>query len=215
MTGRIISIMVFLLIGACAHTPPESRTPLLTYEEHIELAAIYEKRGETDRALMEYEKASRVGGNNPYPYFAMGNIYLGRWLYIDAEDSYIKAIELDPDVGIFYNNLGWLYLETNRPIMADSVVRQGLVMDPGRSYIYLDTLGVIATRLGNFEEAEGLLNEAAVIIPAIDTLGLFHIYNHLVELYLITGDDEKADEMESKIDELRSFDPMLPYAPPR
>jgi Tfp pilus assembly protein PilF len=189
---RVITILSFFLIGACTYTPYEPRGPLLSYEEHIELATIYEKRGETGLALREYKKAVRG-------------------YYLDAEDSFRKAIELDPNVGVFYNNLGWLYLETNRPIMADSVVRRGLVMDPIRSYIYLDTLGVVETRLANFGEAERLFNEALVHAPLVDTAALFHIYTHLLELYLITGDEKKADEAKDKIEELRRFEPFFPF----
>jgi Tfp pilus assembly protein PilF len=215
VTGRVISILGLLFLGACAHPPYEPsyepKGPLLSYDEHIELATIYEARGKTGLALREYKKAARIDESHPFPYFAMANIYLARGFYIEAEENYLKAIELDPDVGVFYNNLGWLYIETNRPILADSMVRQGIVNDIGRRYIYLDTLGVIETRLGNFGEAERLLNEALVTAPVIDTEALFHIYTHLLELYLVTGDEKKADEAKKKIKELRKFEPFFPY----
>jgi Tfp pilus assembly protein PilF len=217
MTGRVISILGLLFIGACAHPPYEPRVmllskgPLLTYDEHIELATIYEARGETGLALREYKKAARFDESHSFPYFAMGNIYLARGYYIEAEENYLKAIELDPNVGVFYNNLGWLYIETHRLIMADSMVRQGLVNDLGRRYIYLDTLGVIEMRLRNFGEAERLLNEALVVAPVIDTAALFHIHTHLLELYIVTGDEKKADEAKRRIKELKRFEPFFPY----
>lgn len=212
MTLRVIAIAGLVFIGSCAYPPPYEPTgPVLSYEEHMRLASVYERRGETGLALREYKKAAMAEAGRAHPHFAMGNIYLAGGYYLEAEDSFLKAIELEPEVGVFYNNLGWLYLQTGRPIQADAIVRRGLVNDPRRSYIYFDTLGVVETVLGSFAEAELLLNEALASIPHTDTVGLFHIYTHLHELYLITGEEDKADEAKRRIRELGLIAPPFPY----
>lgn len=206
MTGRAIAIACFLIIGSCAYFPPapphEPPGALLSYDEHMQLASVYEKRGERNLALREYRNAAGADPSRAHPHFAMGNIYLASGYLLEAENNFLKAIEIEPDVGVFYNNLGWLYLYTNRPIAADSMAKRGLTLDPQRSYIYLDTLGVVETKLGNFQEAERLLKDALAFIPATDTFGLYHIYSHLHELYHVTGDGDKAEEIEKRIKEL-------------
>jgi tetratricopeptide (TPR) repeat protein len=177
----------------------------------MERGAEYERRGQTGPALREYRSARTTDPENPYPYFAMGNVYLAMGHYLKAEDNFQRAIELDPEVGVFYNNLGWVYIETNRPVMASGTVRRGLALDLERPYVYLDTLGVVETILGNFAEAESFLLEAEGVIPLTDYEGLSHIYNHQIDLYMKTGEERKGDEARRKLRALGPFHFPRPY----
>ncbi|MEE9615092.1 MAG: tetratricopeptide repeat protein [Thermodesulfobacteriota bacterium] len=196
----IIFILSIMLVS-CATTSPYGyeEGKELTPEEHLRLGEIYEQRGELDLALREYRYAARGRRGNPMSHFAMGNLYMQRGLYMEAEDHFLAAIDMEPLNGVFHNNLGWLYIEQGRLGEAETHIRQALAMDPFRNYIYIDTLGVIYTRYRSYEEAERLLDEAAAYAPSGDKDALLHIYMHQLELYRLTGDEDKELKVLRKI----------------
>jgi tetratricopeptide (TPR) repeat protein len=77
----------------------------LTPEEHINLGLSYEKNGEYDAALKEYESAAK---NMPIGYLYIGNMYFQRGMIEKAEKAYKQAIDNTGDPRAF-NNLAWLY----------------------------------------------------------------------------------------------------------
>lgn len=187
----------------------------LTFEEHVRLAGIYESKGNLDGAEKEYGTALLINSGDPRPHFGMGNIYLKKRLYDRAEESYLKAIDLDPERGVYFNNLGWVYIETGRPVIAQAIVTRGLTLDPARQYIYLDTLGVIETMVGNYDGAEVFFNRAAMTIQVTDTGGLINIYTHLYDLYLRAGRTKEAGDAKRKLDNLMmGVAPALPVMVP-
>ncbi|GER94174.1 hypothetical protein A45J_1933 [hot springs metagenome] len=78
----------------------------LTPEEHINLGVAYEKKGELDLAIKEYEIASK---KLPIAYLYLGNVYMQKENLDEAEKYYKKAIKKQPDIADAYNNLSWLY----------------------------------------------------------------------------------------------------------
>ena len=60
----------------------------LTPEEHLNLGVSYEKKGELDNALKEYETASK---KLPAAYLYIGNIYYLKGEFDKAERYYRKS----------------------------------------------------------------------------------------------------------------------------
>jgi len=197
----IVSALLFVFYGCAAVEPAD--TTGLSPEEHFKLGAIYESRDKFELALREYRQAAARYGIRADAYFAMGNVYLRLERLRKAEVSYKRAIHLKPSKGIFHNNLAWVYIETGELDKAEEKVRMAMWVDAGNRYVYLDTLGVIKTRLGSFDEAGSLLTEAASKAPAQDRKGLRQIYEHLFDLYMKTGEGAKADLVMEKIRKLR------------
>ena len=98
---------LFLLLALSSCTIPKIAVlhDPLTPEEHITLGVSYEKKGELDPALEQYEAASR---KLPVAYLYMGNVYFQKNDANHAEEAYKKAIEKANDARA-YNNLAWLY----------------------------------------------------------------------------------------------------------
>jgi len=197
-----LAIALSLSILGCVHLPATDNPNVLSYEEHYKLATIYESKGENEPAVRAYENAIKVYDKNPGAYFGAGNIYLRMKKYDEAEKYYLKAIELDPSNGSYYNNLGWLYMETGDLKKAEAKAREAAEKDPSKAYIYLDTLGVIQTRENNLPEAEKSLNEAARLAPSTEKEGLREILNHLLDVYLKTGDTAKASGVRDRLKKL-------------
>lgn len=192
------------ILTACAHIPepPRPSSRLLSVEEHLKLGSVYETKGELELALKEYEDASIEDPADAEAYFSAGNVYMKLDRLAEAEDRYLKAVALAPASGAYRNNLGWLYMEQGKYAKAEEHVREAMAGDPRRIYIYLDTLGVIQTRKGDFAAAEKSLTDAASEVPRSETDGLSAIYRHMLELYNLSGEPDKADALRNKINRL-------------
>ena len=196
LTAYCLLLTVFT--GCAGHQIIIVKDPLKA-EEHARLAQIYEAQGETELATQEYKKALEQDKTSTAAYFGLGNISFKKAEFTDAEMYYKKAIEnTSPDDqknAMFYNNLSWVYIETNKRLAeAETLAQKAVRLDIARGYIYLDTLGVIYTRLNEYEKAEDSLLTALKNAPYEKT-ALRHINIHLFELYEIKGDRDKLREV--------------------
>lgn len=179
----------------------------LSPDEHLRLGAVYEAKNEDGLALREYLEATGAGPGNPAAWFGLGNVYLKKKMHNEAIESYLKAVELDPKNGDFHNNLGWAYMESGQLDKAEDAVRDAIRIDRSGLHMYLDTLGVIEMRRGDYAGAQRSLKEAAAEAPLADSAGLKIIYGHLLELYTAIGDSSGAAWAEEK---MKSVDAAAP-----
>lgn len=158
---------------------------------HIDLAVSYETGKEHDLALREYEKAVSIDPSAPDAWFGMGNIHLIKKDWIAASKNIEKAIRLRPTEGLYRNNLAIAYMEAGRLDDGLKAARKGLELDPVRSYIYMDTLGMILTREGKTTLAEKAYEEALTKATAAGA-NEGEIMDHLLVLYEATGEVASA-----------------------
>jgi tetratricopeptide (TPR) repeat protein len=200
MKKHLLALLVFASFGAygCGVVDIKEQDAL-THNEHMKLGAIYESKGEYELALREYGDAQAIDTKEPRVYFAMGNVYLKMKDYDNAEKEYRKAIELGaaPD---FYNNLSWVYIERGQLDKARAAVNEAVaIAQPEKGYIYLDTLGVVLMKSGEYEEAEESFMKAADTVHGKNREAYLAIYGHLVELYKKEGKTEQASIVEEKL----------------
>jgi len=136
-----LSLLCFIIMSSCAFPRIVILDDPLSPEEHINLGVAYEKQGELDNALKEYEKASE---EIPLAYLYMGNIYLKKNDYENAEVSYKKAIRKDPQNADARNNLAWLYYLTKENLdKAENLALEAIALNPAKKDVYQDTLDKI------------------------------------------------------------------------
>ena len=140
---KALCLTLLVLAASCCVMPRIAilRDPL-TPEEHINLGVSYERRGELDAALKEYETAS---GKSPLAFLYLGNVYFQKRAFSDAEHAYRKAIERkgSPEA---YNNLAWLYYTENEHMGdAEQLAAKAVELSPG-SDSFADTLRKVRER---------------------------------------------------------------------
>lgn len=116
----------------------------LSPEEHINLGVAYERKGEFEAAIKEYEAAAK---KNPLAYLYLGNVYFDIKDYEKAEAYYKRSIEENPQNSDAYNNLAWLYYTTGKNLEeAERLALKAIELNPSKSAIYKDTLQRIRER---------------------------------------------------------------------
>jgi Tfp pilus assembly protein PilF len=165
-------LIVLLLAGGCSRIPKiiVLEDPL-TAEEHVDLGVAYERKGELDLALREYEKALRKDGKFYRARVNLGNIFLAKKEYGKAREEYLQALELRPGDAEATNNLSWAAIFSGEGIEEALTRMESVVSGPGgRQPTLLDTLGVLrmhANRPGPAEEAfalaESLCRQAGAV----------------------------------------------------
>jgi len=154
-------LLVLLLAGGCSRVPRiiVLEDPL-TAAEHVELGVAYERKGELDLALREYERALRKDRKFYRARVNLGNIFLAKKEYGRAREEYLLALELRPGDPEATNNLSWAAIFSGEGIDEALARMEAVVSGPGgRQPIFLDTLGVLrmrANRPGEAEEAFAL-----------------------------------------------------------
>jgi tetratricopeptide (TPR) repeat protein len=110
----------------------------LTPEEHLNLGVVYEKQGEFDAAIKEYEAAAK---KLPAAYLHLGNVYFQKNEWGRAEKYYRRAMRKEPNQADAYNNLAWLYyLQKKNLDEAETLALRALELNPEKRQIYRDTL---------------------------------------------------------------------------
>ena len=105
---------------------------------------------------------------------------LGEWP--EAEVDFMRALELEPDQPLVLNYLGYSWVEQGRNLDdAKTMIEKAVELRPDDGYI-VDSLGWVAYRLGDFEEATRQLELAVELVPG-DPI----INDHLGDAYWQVG----------------------------
>ncbi len=200
-----VILTVSALLVSCTHTPPGSggSAGALYAADNLALAVIYESKGEIDLALKHFGLAIESDKRNPEAHFALANLNLKIHRYAEAESGYKRAIRLSPGSGPFYNNLGWLYMETGRLGKAAATVGEAIKRDPSGRHAYLDTLGVIQVKEGRLHRAEKTFIDALELTPPEDNNSLSIIYGHMLDLYEAVGKEAEAEAVRERMKGLK------------
>lgn len=110
----------------------------LSPEEHLNLGVAYERQGNLEAAIREYELAAP---GIPRAYLYLGNSYFQKKDWRKAEAYYRRAIQEEPGNADAFNNLAWLYYTIAENLEeAEELARQAIELNPEKAEIYRDTL---------------------------------------------------------------------------
>jgi tetratricopeptide (TPR) repeat protein len=137
---------------------------------------------ESEDAIAQAEKYAVRPEEKEYIRFLQGSIY-ERQKKIDlAEQAFRQVLQQNPSNSMALNYLGYMLADHNSHLEeALTLVKKALDFDP-QNGAYLDSLGWVYFKLGNYDQAEESLRRAADKSPNDAT-----VQDHLGELYARTN----------------------------
>jgi tetratricopeptide (TPR) repeat protein len=157
---------------------------------YLSLAALYQVRKETDKAIDQYVALLAKQPNFIQAYMALGAIYDAQGKSEEASKMYEKALEVNPDFAPAANNLAWTLLQkgsdTDRALALARKAKATLPDDPRVA----DTLALALITKGLYSSAISELSDAVQKMPRDPT-----VLYHLGLAYWKSDEENKAEEM--------------------
>lgn len=169
-------------------TPAEDSDARRRARIRLELAGSYFEEGKTEIALDELKQVLAADPNFAEAYNLRGLIYMRLNDTRQAEDSFRRALALNPRDSDSLHNFGWLQCQQGRYAEAEQLFQQALTnpLYGSRSRTHL-AMGVCQARAGQLEPAERSLSRAYELDAANPITG----YNLARVLYM-RGQFERA-----------------------
>jgi hypothetical protein len=98
---------------------------------HLNLAGLYQDRGDLDRAASHFESALRIEPNNIEAHFLAGQVYFQQRKFEQAENHLLAAIRLKPRHAGARKYLAAVYQQTGRAAEARRELQTVIEIDPG------------------------------------------------------------------------------------
>jgi tetratricopeptide (TPR) repeat protein len=170
--------------------PP--RDPL-TAEQRNDLGVAYFQRGDSRRALAEFERAVARRPGWARALVNLGDARLALGDVSEAIDAYRRAVAAAPDDPGAANNLAWALLQDPaRWQEAEPIIDGALAKQPEPRGYYLDTLGALRLRQGNNQAALAAFREALADAAFRDRRSRALVLEHAAEALQRLGDPTAA-----------------------
>jgi tetratricopeptide (TPR) repeat protein len=154
-------------------------------EVYIALSQMYSRLKrwpEAEEAIKKAEELSTKDDDKQYATFVQGSIYERQKKYDQAEEAFKQVLAHDPQNAMTLNYLGYMLADRGvRLEEALKYIKEAVKMDPANG-AYLDSLGWVYYKLGNYDLAEENLSKAVQRTPNDPT-----VQEHLGDVYHKTG----------------------------
>jgi type IV pilus assembly protein PilF len=197
----MVSVLLLSLLGACAQKgardPSDLKDKVTESDEsdnarrarvRLELASAYFGRGQMNVALDEVKLALAADPNLGPAFNLRGLIYGSMGEHDLAEDSFKRALQLNPRDVDTMQNYGWYMCQRQRYVDADGLFRQALISPQNQDITRtLLTQGICQARAGELPLAEATLQRAYEIDSGNASIAV-----NLAEVLYRRGDYERA-----------------------
>lgn len=141
--------------AVAAGTPPEESDARRRARIRLQLASSYLEEGKVEIALEELQQVLAADPSFPDAWNLRGVIYMRLGNVAMAEDSFRRAVALNPRDSDTLHNWGWLQCQQNRYAEAERTFNQALTnpLYSGRTRTWL-AMGVCQARAGDLAAAE-------------------------------------------------------------
>jgi tetratricopeptide (TPR) repeat protein len=121
-------------------------------QAHVNLIALYGRKGEHDSAQRHYHAALQLQGDHADAHYNWGVLQAGARRFDDAADAFRRALEVNPFHAQAHHNLGTLVAGQGKLAEAAAHYNQALSNDPNHRLARFN-LGRVLVALGRPEEA--------------------------------------------------------------
>ncbi len=128
------------------------------------LAGIYTRMGNLDRALPLAQRSVALEPSYAKSHFNLGNVWMRLGRTDEAEASYRTAVRLDPSLALAWNNLGAIAQERGSPEEAAADFARAIALDPDYAPAHVN-LGRSLQRAGRLRAARAQFERALQLAP--------------------------------------------------
>ncbi len=147
------SEVVGILESAAKAVPDDFRVNFL-------LGVAYSRTGQDDDAIVALQKARQINPKDVDAISQLALVYDGQKRFTESDSLYEEALALNPDNDLVLNNFG--YSLADRGVQLDralDMAKRAIAAKPDNTS-YLDTMGWIYFRLGQYDRAESYIRKA-------------------------------------------------------
>ncbi len=146
----------------------------------------------TDRAIYAFEKIKKTGSRNTeflsQALLGLGSIYHDQGDYVNSDENFQAALELDPDNPNALNNYAWfLAIRADKLDKAEEMISKAVRLQPDQAS-FEDTYGWVLYQQGKYEAAAGWLEKALKKSNEAD------LHEHYGDILYKMGNKERARE---------------------
>ena len=131
---------------------------------HFNMAVFFQRQGNYEAALDEYEKVIELSPQNAEVFCNIGAIYSELGETQKAVAYLQRSLLIDPNYPKARNNLGLAYYDSGQYEMAIDQFRRAIAADPTNLESY-NNLGLVYKKLERYDEAEAAFESALKIDP--------------------------------------------------
>ncbi len=174
--------------GREARPAADNADPVRRARLRLELAGLYFSRGQAETALEELRQALQAQPDMPEAYSLRGLVYASLGDTARSEQSFKRALDLNPRDADAMHNFGWVLCQQQRYSEADALFIRALAQPQYRDQMRtLLAQGVCQARSGRWADAENTLTRSYELDPGNPVTA----YN-LADVLLQRGELERA-----------------------
>lgn len=209
ITARLVCLALLAGLTACVSVPvpdpnypgrdlrqpADTADPARRAQVRLELAGLYFARGQSETALDELRQALQARPDMPEAFALRGLIYASLGDNARSEQSFRRALELNPSDADAMHNFGWVLCQRQRFDEADVFFSRALAQPLYRDQVRtLLARGVCQARAGRWQQAQDTLTRSFELDPANPVTAF-----NLSEVLLQRGELERARFYVSRI----------------
>lgn len=126
----------------------------LHVDAHLLVANLFAKRGETDLAIVGFQRVLSLSESHPEALYNLGTLLLQRDEPEAAAEILETSTAVRPNHVPGLNNLGYAYFASGLAELAGAAFEEALLLDPDNE-VALKNLAVLADAAGDSEAANG------------------------------------------------------------
>ncbi len=128
-------------------------------DAHVALGSVYQQRGDSDRAALEYKKALALDPADSHTLIYQSRLLAANGKWPQAESKLQQVISMRPNYWLAYNDLGMLYNQQGKYEEALKEFRAASVAAP-KNALALANVGGVCLALGKWQEAMESFNKS-------------------------------------------------------
>jgi tetratricopeptide (TPR) repeat protein len=179
-----------------------------TPEFHLYIGKAWLTKGNTEKAVDEFNIAAAARPNLPLVHYFLGRAYLEQHAYPRAEAELLKDVALEPTFPYNFEDLGLLYMQLNQTNKAERAFHRAIDLDQTLVNSYVG-LGKLDRQAGHYRDALEMLDRAVALAP--DSASVHYLRGQVLAKL---GQKAKAEEeFNTSARLLKSFNDRLQQDP--